>query len=214
MGRGRVKMAASTAYSGRIPAWAISIRPRKFSRNSGPTTGRVRSTCSIWCACAHEAAYPDGRKATGAEAYAAYGRESGPVFERLGGRIVWQGRFELMLIGPAGRALGPLLHRRISKRRRLRRDDPRSRLPRSGEAPPGRGRGFPPDPARRAAGRQDVWGDTEVAARSVAASGHLASSLKRWACRRALPTYSAQKIGGPEGRRSLLPPIVSMARRA
>jgi uncharacterized protein (DUF1330 family) len=48
-----------------------------------------------------QAAYPDGRKATGAEAYAAYGRESGPVFERLGGRIVWQGRFELMLIGPS-----------------------------------------------------------------------------------------------------------------
>ena len=47
-----------------------------------------------------QAAYPDRRKATGAEAYAAYGRESGPVFERLGGRIVWQGRFELMLIGP------------------------------------------------------------------------------------------------------------------
>jgi uncharacterized protein (DUF1330 family) len=47
-----------------------------------------------------QAAYPDGLKATGAEAYAAYGRESGPVFERLGGRIVWQGRFELMLIGP------------------------------------------------------------------------------------------------------------------
>ena len=102
-----------------------------------------------------EAAYPDGRKATGAEAYAAYGRESGPVFERLGGRIVWQGRFELMLIGPAGGALGSLLHRRISKRRGLRRDDPRPRLSRSGEAPPGGGRGFPPDPARRAAGRQD-----------------------------------------------------------
>lgn len=48
-----------------------------------------------------EAAYPDGRKATGAEAYAAYGRESGSVFARLGGRIVWRGRFELMLIGPA-----------------------------------------------------------------------------------------------------------------
>lgn len=46
------------------------------------------------------AKYPDGRKATGAEAYASYGRESGPVFERLGGTIVWQGRFELMLIGP------------------------------------------------------------------------------------------------------------------
>ncbi len=46
------------------------------------------------------AAYPDGREATGAEAYAAYGRESEPVFARLGGRIVWQGRFELTLIGP------------------------------------------------------------------------------------------------------------------
>ncbi len=46
------------------------------------------------------AAYPDGREATGAEAYAAYGRESEPVFSRLGGSIVWRGRFELMLIGP------------------------------------------------------------------------------------------------------------------
>lgn len=46
------------------------------------------------------AAYPDGRAASGAEAYAAYGRESGPVFARLGGSIVWRGRFELMLIGP------------------------------------------------------------------------------------------------------------------
>jgi uncharacterized protein (DUF1330 family) len=46
------------------------------------------------------AAYPDGRNATGAEAYAAYGRESGPVFSRLGGLIVWRGSFELMLIGP------------------------------------------------------------------------------------------------------------------
>jgi uncharacterized protein (DUF1330 family) len=46
------------------------------------------------------AAYPDGRQATGAEAYAAYGRESLPVFSRLGGAIVWRGRFELMLIGP------------------------------------------------------------------------------------------------------------------
>ena len=47
-----------------------------------------------------EAAYPDGRKATGAEAYAAYGRESGPVFRRVGGRIAWAGDFRLMLIGP------------------------------------------------------------------------------------------------------------------
>jgi len=47
------------------------------------------------------AAYPDGRVGTGAEAYAAYGRESLPVFSRLGGSIVWRGKFELMLIGPA-----------------------------------------------------------------------------------------------------------------
>ena len=46
------------------------------------------------------AAYPDGREATGAEAYAAYGRESAPVFRRVGGDIVWRGRPELMLIGP------------------------------------------------------------------------------------------------------------------
>ena len=40
------------------------------------------------------AAYPDGRSATGAEAYAAYGRESGPVFTRLGGKVAWQGRLD------------------------------------------------------------------------------------------------------------------------
>ena len=47
-----------------------------------------------------EAAYPDGRAATGAEAYAAYGRESGPIFRGVGGRIAWTGDFRLMLIGP------------------------------------------------------------------------------------------------------------------
>ena len=46
------------------------------------------------------ASYPDGRSASGAEAYAAYGRDSYPVFSRLGGRIAWRGIFELMLIGP------------------------------------------------------------------------------------------------------------------
>ncbi len=48
-----------------------------------------------------KAAYPDGRNATGAEAYTAYGRDSFPVFSRLGGRVVWRGSFELTLIGPA-----------------------------------------------------------------------------------------------------------------
>ncbi|MEK9941511.1 MAG: DUF1330 domain-containing protein [Gammaproteobacteria bacterium] len=48
-----------------------------------------------------QASYDDDRLATGAQAYAAYGRESYPVFKRLGGRIVWRGSFELMLIGPS-----------------------------------------------------------------------------------------------------------------
>ncbi len=47
-----------------------------------------------------EATYPDGRKATGREAYQAYARESGPVFTRLGGVQIWIGRPELTLIGP------------------------------------------------------------------------------------------------------------------
>jgi uncharacterized protein (DUF1330 family) len=48
-----------------------------------------------------QAAYPDGRAATGQQAYAAYGRDSGPVFTRLGGKIIWRGDFRFMLIGPA-----------------------------------------------------------------------------------------------------------------
>lgn len=47
------------------------------------------------------ATYADGRRCSGAEAYAAYGRDSGPVFHRLGGRIVWRGAFTFMLIGPS-----------------------------------------------------------------------------------------------------------------
>ncbi len=117
-----------------------------------------------------QAAYPDGRKATGAEAYAAYGRESGPVFERLGGRIVWQGRFELMLIGPAEERWDHCFIAEYPTRRRLRRDDPRSRLSRSGEASPGGGGGFAADPARGAAGRQDFWRDTEVAPQNKSAA--------------------------------------------
>lgn len=46
------------------------------------------------------ARYPDGTETTGQEAYGTYGLESGPVFKRLGGRIIWRGDFRLMLIGP------------------------------------------------------------------------------------------------------------------
>jgi uncharacterized protein (DUF1330 family) len=46
------------------------------------------------------AAYADGREATGAEAYAAYGREAAPFMERNGGHIVWRGQPFFPLIGP------------------------------------------------------------------------------------------------------------------
>lgn len=46
------------------------------------------------------ALYDDGREATGAEAYAIYGRESAPIFQGVGGRIVWRATPRLTLIGP------------------------------------------------------------------------------------------------------------------
>lgn len=54
-----------------------------------------------------EATYPDdhplaGKGLSGAEAYANYGMDSGPVFQRVGGSIVWRGSMEAMLIGPEG----------------------------------------------------------------------------------------------------------------
>ena len=50
------------------------------------------------------AVYDDGVMITGREAYAAYARESGPIFQALGGRVVWSGEFELTLTGPEDEA--------------------------------------------------------------------------------------------------------------
>src|ERR1700757_4022370 len=47
------------------------------------------------------AAYPDGRQATGLEAYRAYGRATMPIIKRLGAKQFWVGSFEQTLIGPA-----------------------------------------------------------------------------------------------------------------
>lgn len=38
---------------------------------------------------------------SGARAYAEYGKTSGPIFQRVGGSIVWRGNFETVLTGPA-----------------------------------------------------------------------------------------------------------------
>jgi hypothetical protein len=72
-----------------------------------------------------KAAYPDGRSSSGAEAYAAHGRDSYPVFFRLGGRIVWCGNFELMLIGPSDERWDEcFIAQYPSLTRDFRRDDP------------------------------------------------------------------------------------------
>lgn len=46
------------------------------------------------------AEYPDGRNASGLEAYDQYSAISAPVFQQCGGKIVWRGSLELMMIGP------------------------------------------------------------------------------------------------------------------
>ena len=47
-----------------------------------------------------EAQYSDGRNASGVQAYKRYGEESGPIFKRVGGEIIWRGKPECMVIGP------------------------------------------------------------------------------------------------------------------
>ena len=47
-----------------------------------------------------KAVYEDGREATGEEAYAAYGRESAPIFRRVAGEIIWRATQQCMVIGP------------------------------------------------------------------------------------------------------------------
>lgn len=51
------------------------------------------------------ASYPEdhpcaGENLTGEQAYKNYMRESGAVFERLGGEIMWKGAYKAMVIGP------------------------------------------------------------------------------------------------------------------
>ena len=51
---------------------------------------------------AYPADHPDHAEArTGAQAYSAYGRAAAPPFARSGGRQIWLGRPEQILIGPA-----------------------------------------------------------------------------------------------------------------
>ena len=52
-----------------------------------------------------QAAYPEGHEHagkdwTGRRAYREYGKTSGPIFRRVGGRIVWRGMYEAVVTGP------------------------------------------------------------------------------------------------------------------
>lgn len=56
-----------------------------------------------------KAAYPEGHPyaaeaLTGEEAYRRYGEESGPVFRKVGGRILFSGAYQCMVIGPDDKA--------------------------------------------------------------------------------------------------------------
>ena len=56
-----------------------------------------------------DAAYPDdhpnaGKGMSGKDAYREYGRTSGPIFQRVGGTIVWRGKPQAMLTGPQDEA--------------------------------------------------------------------------------------------------------------
>ena len=41
---------------------------------------------------------------SGSRAYQEYGKTSGPIFQRVGGSIIWRGEMEAMVIGPADRS--------------------------------------------------------------------------------------------------------------
>ncbi len=47
-----------------------------------------------------KADYGDGRDMTGSEAYKTYSAESGPIFSRVGGKIVFNGCPKVVVIGP------------------------------------------------------------------------------------------------------------------
>lgn len=46
--------------------------------------------------------YEDGRSASGTEAYQRYSDISAPIFQGLGGKIVWRGGHEMTMVGPEG----------------------------------------------------------------------------------------------------------------
>jgi uncharacterized protein (DUF1330 family) len=98
LGGGELK-AAVEATRGAMPEHIDPTREAFALFRSMPDTGPIHMLNLLRFKA--RADYPDGRAATGREAYQAYARESGPVFRRLGGKQVWLATPALMLIGPA-----------------------------------------------------------------------------------------------------------------
>lgn len=81
-----------------------------MSRNVDPTKDQFRAFIKlpddgpIWMLnlirLRRNAKYEDGRAMSGAEAYKEYGRTSAPFFTGVGGKIVWSGAPQAVLIGP------------------------------------------------------------------------------------------------------------------
>ncbi len=86
-----------------------------------------------------KAAYEDGREVSGAAAYATYGRESAPIFQRVGGEIVWRGYTGTYGHRPQRPALGSHFYCTLSNGRRFSRNGHRSGLQERRQASPGGG---------------------------------------------------------------------------
>lgn len=81
-----------------MPGHVDLIREQFFALRDSQHQGAVHLLNLI--RLRERADYPDGRNATGVEAYQTYGRASEPVLARLGVKIIWEGQLETMLIGP------------------------------------------------------------------------------------------------------------------
>ena len=81
-----------------MPGHVDLVKERFFAFLEDPHRGPVHLLNLI--RLRERADYPDGRDASGVEAYQTYGRVSEPVLARLGVKIIWEGRFQSVLIGP------------------------------------------------------------------------------------------------------------------
>jgi hypothetical protein len=111
--------------------------------------------------CREKAAYPDDHAnaaagLTGREAYGEYGRTSSSVFGRVGGRIVWSGRPEAVVIGGGDETWDIAFIAEYPNANAFLEIGHGPRLPRARQAPAGRRRGQSAHPNAARTGRRRV----------------------------------------------------------